>query len=128
MAYRGVSSKRPPSRPGRNGVGLERSLVRESTGGGPLHRQHIVPRSCGEGLVFATFRRQALLPLMLLSLGSGCGSPALIQVETIIHPNGSCARTIWQPEGELLPKDALTSAWVARWRTVKAITMPPAFA
>lgn len=58
--------------------------------------------------------------------GSGCGSPALLQVETTIRPDGSCDRSIWQPKGELLPDGALSPQWRARWRTVADAKVPPA--
>ena len=59
---------------------------------------------------------------------SGCGSPALLQVETTIRPDGSCDRSIWQPKDAMLPDGALSPQWRARWRTVVDATIPPAFA
>lgn len=60
-------------------------------------------------------------------LASGCGAPALFQVETVIRSDGSCDRLIWQPKGEMLPEDALAPAWNSRWRGVKDVIIPPAF-
>lgn len=59
---------------------------------------------------------------------SGCGSPAQLQIETTIRPDGSCERSIWQPKDELLPEGALSPQWRARWRTVADVGVPPAFA
>ena len=42
---------------------------------------------------------------------------AAIFVETTIHPDGSCDRTIWQPKDAFLP-EALKPEWNARWKTV----------
>jgi hypothetical protein len=60
-------------------------------------------------------------------LASGCGDPALIQVETVVRADGSCERLIWQPRGEMLPQDALSPAWNARWKGVSDVLIPPAF-
>jgi hypothetical protein len=65
--------------------------------------------------------------ILLLTIG-GCGSPLLFQVETVIHPDGSCDRTIWQPEKEMLPPDALSPNWKAKWKSVDPVPIPPAFA
>ncbi|MDG3005614.1 hypothetical protein [Paludisphaera mucosa] len=65
----------------------------------------------------------------IFALGvAGCGSPALLQVETTIRPDGSCDRSIWQPKEQLLPAEALTPAWDARWAVVADVPIPPAFA
>lgn len=69
-----------------------------------------------------------LAAIVGLLCASGCGSPALLQVETTIRPDGSCERSIWQPKDELLPKDAMSPQWWARWRTVSDVSIPPAFA
>ena len=65
---------------------------------------------------------------MLLSAASGCGPPLLFQVETVVHADGSCDRTIWQPEKETLPPEALTPAWKAHWKSIQPVPLPPAFA
>lgn len=59
---------------------------------------------------------------------SGCGSSALLQIETTIRPDGSCERAIWQPKDEMLVEGALGPDWRARWRTVEDVDAPPAFA
>ena len=70
-----------------------------------------------------------VLPLnIVLAATAGCGAPLLFQVETVIHPDGSCDRTIWQPEKEMLPPEALAPAWKARWKSVDPVPIPPAFA
>jgi len=69
-----------------------------------------------------------LVGLVGLLCASGCGSPALLQVETTIRPDGSCDRAIWQPKDELLPEGALSPEWRARWRIVSGAMIPPAFA
>ncbi|WP_165228459.1 hypothetical protein [Aquisphaera insulae] len=56
----------------------------------------------------------------------GCGAPLLVQVETTVQPDGSCTRTIWQPEGELLPAAAKSPDWAARWTGIEAVVVPPA--
>ena len=70
---------------------------------------------------------RAVLVVGSMLLASGCGSPALFQVETVVRPDGSCDRLIWQPKGEMLPEDALSPAWNSRWRGVSDVTIPPAF-
>ena len=64
----------------------------------------------------------------LIAMAGGCGSPALFEARTEVHSDGSCDRTIWQPEGEMSPAEALQPAWKARWKTVAAAKIPPAFA
>lgn len=63
----------------------------------------------------------------LLTAG-GCGSPAMVQVETTIRPDGSCERAVWQPRDRMLPAEAFQPAWLARWRKVEDVAVPPAFA
>ncbi len=74
------------------------------------------------------FRRHLVVVAILSACCAGCGSPPLFQVETRILPDGSCQRMIWQPKGEMLPKDALEPAWNARWNSVGPVDVPPAFA
>ncbi len=63
--------------------------------------------------------RWPILALCLLGFSCvGCGPPAAFQIETIIHSDGSCDRTIWQPKGKFLPDQALKPEWKARWKTV----------
>jgi hypothetical protein len=58
-----------------------------------------------------------LMPACLLaSLATGCGSPARFSVETVVHPDGSCDRTTWQPKDEFLPDEALKPEWIAALR------------
>ena len=89
------------------------------------------------------FRVMLLCVLATLALGCGSGPYASFRVETTVHPDGSCDRTIWQPKGtsletqalqaavaagklpniarpqhEFLPDEALTPEWNARWTTV----------
>ena len=74
-------------------------------------------------------RWRLLAPLLgLLAAAGGCGSPPYVQVETEVHGDGSCDRTIWQPEGELLPPEARRPEWSERWSSVRPILAPPAFA
>ncbi len=68
------------------------------------------------------------VPLILLLAASGCESAPLIQVDTRIHSDGSCDRTIWQPRDKLLPEDALKPAWNARWKSIKQSAVPPELA
>lgn len=94
-------------------------------------------------------RHPRFLPACILAiLGAGCGSPATFTVETVVHPDGSCERTICQPRAEYLPAEALERGpsgriapaavaqplearqplrpeWVARWKSVKVIKGPP---
>ncbi len=63
-------------------------------------------------------RRQIITLGFLVALTSGCSPYASFRVETAIHPDGSCDRTIWQPKNELLPEEALKPDWKARWQTV----------
>ena len=74
------------------------------------------------------FRRTLLPVALFLVAPSGCGSPLLFQVETVIHSDGSCDRTIWQPENEMLPAEAAAPAWKAQWKSIKPVPLPPAFA
>jgi len=69
-----------------------------------------------------------ILAVAFLLAPGGCGSPPLIQVETVIHGDGSCDRTIWQPRDEMLPASALKPAWNALWKSVDMIAMPPELA
>ncbi len=73
------------------------------------------------------YSRIRLFVLSVLLL-SGCGSQPLIQVETVVRGDGSCERTIWQPEGEMLPPEATKAEWRSRWNRVKPTEVPPAFA
>lgn len=73
------------------------------------------------------FTTRAVLVVGSMLLASGCGSPALFQVETVVRPDGSCDRLIWQPKGEMLPEGALTPAWNSRWRGVSDVVVPPMF-
>ncbi len=68
------------------------------------------------------------VPVILLLAAGGCGSPAWIQVETVIHGDGSCDRTIWQPKDEMLPDDALQPAWNVRWKSINLVAIPPELA
>jgi hypothetical protein len=52
----------------------------------------------------------------------------MIQVKTTIRSDGSCERSIWQPRDRLLPAEAFSQPWVARWREVADVAVPPAFA
>jgi hypothetical protein len=52
------------------------------------------------------------------ALFAGCTPPPAFQIETVIHPGGSCDRMIWQPKEKFLPDGALTPEWNARWKTV----------
>jgi len=74
------------------------------------------------------FRALPFTAIVGMLCASGCGSPALLQVETSIRPDGSCDRSIWQPKDELLPDGAMSPEWRARWRTVSDVKVPPAFA
>ncbi len=61
-----------------------------------------------------------LMPACLLAvLSAGCEAPPMFSVETVVHPDGSCDRTIRQPKGEFLPAEALQPEWNARWKSVK---------
>jgi hypothetical protein len=64
----------------------------------------------------------------MLLAACGCGSPPLIQIATVIHGDGSCERTIWQPRDELLPDEALKPAWNARWKSIDLAAIPPELA
>jgi hypothetical protein len=63
---------------------------------------------------------------VLATLSAGCGSPATFTVETIVHPHGSCDRTICQPRTECLPAEALKPEWNARWKSVTDVKGPSA--
>jgi hypothetical protein len=82
----------------------------------------------GEAVVNSHLCQRAVSIALLLAVGGGCGAPLLFQAETIVHGDGSCDRTIWQPEKEMLPSEALTPAWKTRWNTTRPIALPPAFA
>jgi hypothetical protein len=74
-------------------------------------------------------RWQVIVPVLgLLATCAGCGSPPCFQIETVVHPDGSCDRKICQPKGEMLPEDALKPVWNARWKKVDPDAAPPAFA
>lgn len=73
------------------------------------------------------FTSRAVVVVGCLLTAAGCGSPALIQVETVVREDGSCDRLIWQPKGQMLPDGALTPGWNARWRGVSDVAFPPAF-
>jgi len=75
----------------------------------------------------ASIRRQISISLLIVVTG-GCSSQPLFEARTVVHSDGSCERTIWQPEGEMLPAEALQPPWKARWKTVAAANIPPAFA
>ncbi len=62
---------------------------------------------------------------LLAGLATGCGSPATFSVETVVHPDGSCDRTTWQPKDEFLPGEALKPEWIARWKSVVDASGPP---
>lgn len=72
-------------------------------------------------------QRLIVLGAVTLCFG-GCSPPLLFQVETVVHSDGSCDRTIWQPEKEMLPAEALTPGWKAKWKSIKPVPIPPAFA
>jgi len=71
--------------------------------------------------------RKLFLGLSALLL-TGCGSQPLFQVETVVHGDGSCERTIWQPEQDMLPPEASREEWKSRWTRVGSTDTPPAFA
>jgi hypothetical protein len=81
-----------------------------------------------EGIMDRLSQRRLVVVMVLSACCAGCGSPPLFQVETQIQPDGSCQRTIWQPKGEMVPKEALEPAWNARWTSVGPVGVPPAFA
>lgn len=94
--------------------------------------------------------RAWFLPAFVLAfLAAGCGPPSVFTVETVVHPDGSCDRTIGQPRYECLPAEALKPEWigrigpvaeaqpvrpqeplkpewVARWKSMKYVKGPPA--
>ena len=43
--------------------------------------------------------------------------PPISRSRPSVHPDGSCDRTIWQPEGELLPPEARRPDWSDHWRS-----------
>ncbi len=66
-----------------------------------------------------------LLPACLwVGLITGCGSPATFSVETVVHPDGSCDRTTWQPKDEFLPDEALKPEWIAALRQPQQPAVP----
>jgi len=73
-------------------------------------------------------RTWTILAVAFLLAAGGCGSPPLIQVETVIHGDGSCDRTIWQPKDEMLPEGALKPAWNALWKSIDLVALPPELA
>ncbi len=66
-----------------------------------------------------------ILSCLLAAHSAGCGSPATFTVATVIHPDGSCDRTIDQPRGEFLPAEAFRPEWIARWKSVTDTSGPP---
>jgi hypothetical protein len=71
------------------------------------------------------WHQRLALACVLAALCAGCGNPPSFTVDTVVHPDGSCDRTIVQPRGESLPAKALTPEWNARWRSVKERNGPP---
>ncbi len=72
--------------------------------------------------------RPFLAVSILAALTFGCGPAAIFRVETSVHPDGSCDRTIFQPKGEFLPAEALKPEWNARWTAVAGAKAPPSAA
>jgi hypothetical protein len=62
---------------------------------------------------------------ILAALSAGCVAPPIFTVETVVHPDGSCDRTIIQPKHDALPAEALKPEWNARWKSVKELNGPP---
>ena len=56
------------------------------------------------------FRRTLLPVALFLVRAKRLRLSLLFQVETVIHSDGSCDRTIWQPENEMLPAKAAAPA------------------
>ena len=69
------------------------------------------------------WRRYA--PFLALLAVCGCESPPLVQVDTILHCDGSCDRSIWQPQDKMLPVDAFSPSWNIRWNSIKFHVFPP---
>ncbi len=65
------------------------------------------------------------VPFLVLLAVCGCGSPPMVQVDTILHGDGSCDRSIWQPRDEMLPADAFSPVWNTRWKSIKFHVFPP---
>jgi len=76
---------------------------------------------------------------LLFSLGvsAGCGEPPIFQATTVVHADGTCERTIRQPQRGFLPDDArppgapdetdqIAPGWIARWQKVMGAKRPPA--
>ncbi len=63
-------------------------------------------------------RFAGLCVLSVLAAGCRTPPPALIHVGTTIHADGSCDRTIRQPNDKFLPDGALKPEWNARWKNV----------
>jgi hypothetical protein len=63
---------------------------------------------------------------VLAALAAGCGSPPAFTVETVVHPDGSCDRAIYQPMGVFIPAEALKPEWSPRWQSVEHVNGPPA--
>ncbi len=63
-------------------------------------------------------RSLALIFCFLGFVVAGCNAPPAFLVETVVHPDGSCDRMIWQPKDKFLPEQALKPEWNARWKTV----------
>lgn len=62
---------------------------------------------------------------LLLSLLAGCQEPhKSFQVETTVHADGSCRRSIYQPKEGYLPLEAISLDWIAQWDTISGATAP----
>jgi hypothetical protein len=66
-----------------------------------------------------------LAACLIAFLTTGCGEPPSFRIETVVHPDGSCDRSIWQPKEHFLPPLALTPEWNQRWKTVADVADPP---
>ncbi len=71
------------------------------------------------------WHRWLVLACVVAAFSAGCVAPPMFTVETVVHPDGSCERTITQPKGESLPAEALKPEWNARWQSVKVLNGPP---
>ncbi len=83
---------------------------------------------------------------VLAILAAGCGPPPTFTIETVVHPDGSCDRTIGQPLDRGLPPGAVKPEWigkmaqaqstvpggpfkpewVSRWKSLTFLKGPPA--
>ncbi len=70
----------------------------------------------------AQFLSPTIFVVFLGGLTTGCGNPPAFFVETTVHSDGSCDRTILQPKGDCLPDFALKPAWNRQWKSV--VDMP----